>query len=305
VEITDSGRYEETLTITAPAQKRVELRADDHCGPTIVLGGEFTLSGADASEIRLNGLLISGALLRVPNAAGNQLAKLSIVHCTLVPGWTLAPDCIPQHPNDPSLIVEIDTTATTIERSIAGGLRIDPEASVTATDSIIDATATTGVAYSAPDGSSAGGELQLVTCTVIGKINALKLPLVSNSILLAQLAAADTWSAPIMAARRQEGCVRFSYLADSARVPRRYRCLPESADSPALAVPRFTSLRYGFAPYAQLAVTSGAQLLTGADNEGQPGAFNFLFQPQRETNLRVRLDEYLRTGLEAGILYDS
>ena len=144
-----------------------------------------------------------------------------------------------------------------------------------------------------------------MTCTVIGKINALKLPLVSNSILLAQLAAADTWSAPIIAARRQEGCVRFSYLPDSARVPRRYRCLPESADSPALAVPRFTSLRYGFAAYAQLAVTSGAQLLTGADNEGQPGAFNFLFQPQRETNLRVRLDEYLRTGLEAGIFYDS
>jgi hypothetical protein len=64
-------------------------------------------------------------------------------------------------------------------------------------------------------------------------------------------------------------------------------------------------LRYGFPAYAQLAVTSGAQLLTGADNEGQPGAFNFLFQPQRETNLRTRLDEYLRTGLEAGIFYDS
>jgi hypothetical protein len=88
-------------------------------------------------------------------------------------------------------------------------------------------------------------------------------------------------------------------------VPRRYRCLPESADSPELAVPRFTSLRYGFASYAQLATSSGAQLLNGADNDGQPGAFNFLFQPQRETNLRVRLNEYLRVGLEAGIIYAS
>ena len=33
------------------------------------------------------------------------------------------------------------------------------------------------------------------------------------------------------------------------------------------------------------------------------GAFHDLYQPQRETNLRVALDEYLRFGLEAGIFY--
>jgi hypothetical protein len=202
-------------------------------------------------------------------------------------------------------VVEIDELALTVERSIIGGLRVDPGASVSASDSIVDATATTEVAFAATDGTSAGGALQLVACTVIGKVNALKLPLVSNSILLAQLEEADTWPAPIIAARRQEGCVRFSYLADTGRVPSCYQCLPESAASAALAVPRFTSLRYGFPAYAQLAVSSGPQLLTGADNEGQPGAFNFLFQPQRESNLRARLDEYLRTGLEAGIFYDS
>ena len=109
----------------------------------------------------------------------------------------------------------------------------------------------------------------------------------------------------MIAQRRQEGCLRFSYVPETARVPRRYRCLPESAESPALAVPRFTSLRYGFAAYAQLAASSGTQLLNGADNDGQPGAFNFLFQPQRETNLRVRLAEYLRVGLEAGVIYAS
>ena len=32
-------------------------------------------------------------------------------------------------------------------------------------------------------------------------------------------------------------------------------------------------------------------------------AYHDLFQPQRETNLRVRLNEYLRLGLEAGIIY--
>jgi hypothetical protein len=28
-----------------------------------------------------------------------------------------------------------------------------------------------------------------------------------------------------------------------------------------------------------------------------------LYQPQRETNLRIRLDEYLRFGLHEGIFY--
>ena len=35
------------------------------------------------------------------------------------------------------------------------------------------------------------------------------------------------------------------------------------------------------------------------------GAFHDLGQPQRETNLLVRLDEYLRFGLDAGIFYAS
>jgi hypothetical protein len=33
------------------------------------------------------------------------------------------------------------------------------------------------------------------------------------------------------------------------------------------------------------------------------GALHALHQPQRETNLRERLDEYLRFGLEAGVFF--
>ena len=33
------------------------------------------------------------------------------------------------------------------------------------------------------------------------------------------------------------------------------------------------------------------------------GVTHELYQPQRETNLRLRLDEYLRFGLEAGFFY--
>jgi hypothetical protein len=33
------------------------------------------------------------------------------------------------------------------------------------------------------------------------------------------------------------------------------------------------------------------------------GAFCVLQQPQRESNLRIRLDEYLPVGLEAALIY--
>jgi hypothetical protein len=306
VEISDSGRYEETLDISANADQRVELRAANTQRPTLILGGPLTLAGAARSEIRLNGLLIAGAGLQAKAAGGNALRRLRISHCTLVPGLTLAPDCTPLSPAEPSLTADTADLEITIERSIVGGLRVDAAAKVSASDSIIDATATTGTAYAAAiDGIGPGAPLTLDACTVIGKLHALSLPLVSNSILLASTESGDGWTAPVLAARRQEGCIRFSYLPEAARVPRRYQCLPESAARPEQATPRFTSLRYGFAAYGQLGRSSGEQLLTGADDEGEPGALHFLYQPQREINLRVRLKEYLRAGLEAGIFYES
>jgi hypothetical protein len=41
----------------------------------------------------------------------------------------------------------------------------------------------------------------------------------------------------------------------------------------------------------------------GADDEGEMGVMHALFQPQRETNLQIRLEEYLRFGLHAGVFY--
>ena len=37
----------------------------------------------------------------------------------------------------------------------------------------------------------------------------------------------------------------------------------------------------------------------------QTGPFHDLFQPQRESNIRARLSEYLRFGLEAGVFYET
>jgi hypothetical protein len=53
----------------------------------------------------------------------------------------------------------------------------------------------------------------------------------------------------------------------------------------------------------QLRRTTPVQILAGGADGAEMGAFNHLKQPQRETNLRVRLGEYLPFGLEAGFVY--
>jgi hypothetical protein len=94
-------------------------------------------------------------------------------------------------------------------------------------------------------------------------------------------------------------------LPTRSSVPRRHRCQPGLAsETSALEVrPEFTSVRYGEPGYAQLRSDCPLQVSTGADDQSEMGAFHHLMQPQRETNLRSSLDEYLRVGLEAGIHY--
>jgi hypothetical protein len=67
--------------------------------------------------------------------------------------------------------------------------------------------------------------------------------------------------------------------------------------------PVFTSRRYGDAGYCQLNSYCPKEISSGADDQAEMGAFHDLFETQREGNLRSSLDEYLRFGLEAGILY--
>lgn len=304
VEISDSGRYEETLSIAVAAGQRIELRAANNHRPTLALTGECTLSGGEDGEIALNGLLVAGDRLHVPAAAGNALRRLRLTHCTLVPGHALNADAEPALPDEPSLQIGIADLELTAERCILGALRMHEGSQAVLRDSILDATAASRAAYAAQDGNGPGGPLTLDACTSIGKLHAQRFALISNSVLLAEPAAGDTWLAPILADRRQTGCVRYSYLSAGARTPRRFRCVP-GADTVDPASIGFSSLRYGTAAYAQLARSSSVQILTGADDEGEMGAYHHVHKPQREANLRLRLDEYLRAGLEAGVFHET
>lgn len=306
VEITDNGRYVENLAIQVNAASRIELRAINGRRPVVVLNAPMTVSGGARSRFVLNGLLITGDRLEVPNTAGNALSNLEIIHSTLVPGLAIEPNAQPQQPDEPSLLVEIPNLEVSILRAILGNIRLPNQAALSsATDSIIDATARDGVAFAAPDGISPGGRFSLESCTVIGKIHASEFGVVSNSILLAEGTLSPSWAVPVRAERTQVGCVRFSYLPYSATVPRRYRCQPELAGAVQLGTPRFTSLRYGTPAYCQLAASTPVAIRQGTEEESEMGVFRHLYSAQRETNLRIRLGEYLRVGLRAGIFFES
>jgi hypothetical protein len=202
----------------------------------------------------------------------------------------------------PGIVVEPSGIQVTVERSITGAILAAPLTTVCACDSILDATDRTLVAYAATDGASGGGALTLQGCTVIGKAHATLLDLVSNSIFWGGLVAGDTWATPLIADRKQEGCVRFSFLPGGAQTPRRFECVEQKLASPQ---PLFFAVRYGFAGYSKLLASTPDVIRRGADDGGEMGAFHFVLGPLRETDLRVRMQEYLPAGLEFGITFQN
>jgi hypothetical protein len=322
VQLTASDTYPQTgtlaLAIDLPAGTTLELRAADGARPTLLLSGEISVSGAASSSFCMNGLVIAAdpgmtpgtplpaALVHAPaqrpGNSVNHLGRLSIQHCTLVPGWSVDSAGAPQFGHDPNLIVEPSGVEVIVAKSILGALRTSLLVTVQMADSIIDATDRTQVAYAALDNVSGGGAMTLLGCTVVGKVHATLLSLVSNSIFWGALSAGDNWTTALVSDRRQQGCVRFSFLPEGARTPRRFECVEQALASPQ---PIFFAFRYGHPGYLKLLASTPDVVRRGADDGGEMGAFHFVLAPLRETDLRVRMQEYLPVGLEFGVLYQN
>lgn len=320
VEIIDSQIYEQpgspALDIDIPAGCTLELRAAENSRATVVVGGEILATGAASSIFVLNGLVVSSnatpgsptpsALLHVPalrkDGSPNLLSQLQLTHTTLVPGWALNPDGSPIHGDMATLIAEAPGLRVVVQKSILGAIRTTEFVSSNISDSVVDAKSRANTAYSDPDGESGGGALTMIACMVIGKVHATLLDLISNTIFWAGLATGDTWRAALMADRKQEGCVRFSYLPPHAVTPRRFECVEQG---PGVPQPLFFSLRYGDPAYAKLLTFTDDAIRRGADDGGEMGAFHFVLAPLRETDLMVRLQEYVPAGLEFVLIYEN
>jgi hypothetical protein len=296
-EFTDSETYTETeLDIEIPANKTVVVSSALEQRATLIVADstvKINVTGQEGSVIVLEGLLLDRSLKVVVNdilvgGGKSNLGALFIQHCSLVPPNLEEANSITVNGND--------FVTVTLDRSISGPVYMkDSMGSLVLKDSIVD----TGSI------EQKGSKNIAVTCmeasidntTIFGKSNFEMLNYASNVIFT------DT----VMVKRRQEGCVRFSYIThrfesglDASRMPRCYRCQPQNENSK--VAPRFTFKKYGSPGYAQLHKRAVKEISEGADNEAEMGAFNQAYQAHRINNLLAAFAEYLPFGLEAGII---
>ncbi|MFJ8074330.1 hypothetical protein ACIQ7Q_10425 [Streptomyces sp. NPDC096176] len=311
IEITHSGAYQEQLDFDLERGDRLELRAAEGCRPVIRLldwysnrpdalnvraGEDDCGPGPDAPRIVLDGLLVTGRGLNVSGPVGAVVLR----HCTLVPGWSLEPECDPHSPEEPSLVLDRTTACVQIERSILGTIEVvgdevnhDP-LPIHIRDSVLDATGHDRAALSAPDCRHAHAVLHVYRTTVIGEVHTHAVEIGGNSIFTGRM----------RVARRGVGCLRFSYVPPGSRTPRRHRCQPDLAGGGATPPvrPLFAGERYGTPDYGRLSDGCPDEIRRGADDGSQMGVFHDLYEPQREDSLRARLAEYIPAGTDAGII---
>jgi hypothetical protein len=304
-EFTDNNIYMETeLNIQIPASMTVVLRSAagkratlrTEINPTL----KINVTGEENSCLVLDGLLLDRSLkIKVNNVfaatqKGNiksDIGAFVAQHCTFVP---------PISKEQEQESIEIngnDFITVTLDDCITGPVYMQgSKGKLMAKDSIIDC------GFLDEDNSESLAvncvEASLENVTVFGQSVFETLFYASNVI----------FTDKVEVKRRQEGCVRFSYIAHlkdadvtvASRMPRCYRCQPEAQDSK--VIPRFTSRQYGHPGYAQLDRRAFKEIAEGADNDSEMGAFNQIYQAHRLNNLRATFSEYLPLGLEAGII---
>jgi hypothetical protein len=300
IELADSGRYAApTAPLVVPAGASLAIRAKDGERPILLGGAPWPITLAAGATLALDGVWIDGAPLAITCAsAGGSAATLSLRHVTLVP-----------RPGASALTttaasagaLAIGATWSVLGRIDAGPGKDGFVSTLTIADAIVDdAVADTDAA---PAEALRAQALSIARATVLGATHARTLE------------ATDTiFQRVVTVERTQEGCVRFSWLDGASKVPRTFRCQPALAlaapgADPAVVgarlVPAFTSDAFGDPAYAQLTRTTPDEIRTGGSDGSEMGVHFHLHQPQREANLRLGLDEYLRFGLEAGLVFVS
>jgi hypothetical protein len=274
----------ETEATVGEAADLANLRLDERrpvvAGGLTVTGGTTTGSAPQRGRIVVDGLVVDDTV----TVAEGDLGELVLSHTTL-----------PPRPTGPSLSVAEGNTDLTVvvQRCITGGVALAGEGPrLRLSSTVVDGAA--GVALDAR-----GADVSLDAVTVLG------------DLLARMLEASDClFDGRVTVARTQQGCLRYSYLRDGV-TPRRYRCQPDLAlSAPGLSdpgavrarlTPQLQSRRFGEPGYAALADRSAEELRTGSSGFSDMGVFGSVLRPQRESNLRTALEEYLPAGRRAGI----
>ena len=264
-----------------------------HFAGKVEIQGTAAASSKNPGQLFIDGLLIEGMI----TVLSGNLSVFGLSHATVTPGGGLTVASSGAAGGDNSSL------AVNLFRTICGPIKFDPSIpALNTTDSIVisgPASASSDAAIIAP-----GATINVQTTTVLGT-SAARILEASDSI----------FTGVVTAQRRQIGCVRFCYVPTGSQTARRYHCQPDLAladvplgqqnDIIARLSPQFSSLDFGQPSYAQLDSRCAGEISSGAEDGSEMGAFSFLQQPQRMTNLLTSLDEYLRLGLEAGTIEET
>lgn len=232
-------------------------------------------------QLILDGFMVDGGL----TVLDGNLGLLHVSHTTLLP-------------ESGALTVSAENSNLALEifRSIVSPVETDGYVSVSCTESIVHGTAH---AISAPNGS-----VTVSASTLFGTMDALTIS-AENSLFMGI----------ITAQRRQDGCIRYCYVEEGSLCPRRYNCQPDKAlegvpSSGQAAVrarlrPSFTSRDIRMPGYGQLGRSCAVEIMEGADDGSEMGAFYILKQPQRLNNLQSNLSTYTPFGMDIGLFFVS
>ena len=304
VDGTRSLRLAQSLTIRAVGEHRpIVLLARPLSFRPVSAGGATPFT----PQVRLEGLYLApdeaapfvGAAL-VDRAA---VARLEIIGCTLAPGGHGLRDGS-RAAMQPGLrlaagygftnLADVDAFVPTpdivIQRSIVGTLAVDERYRLDIEDSIVDAGLGVGDAPTgrlaigaATDSTNAwGAPLDFDGVTCFGGVRVAAVGGLGG-IFTQRFAVLDN----------QRGCIKWSaFSGDADRLPPNHFCVYATG-----ARIVFTSERFGDPGYAQLARETDRRVRELGPDDDAMGAFGFLLEAHKWTNLHVRLREFMPVGV--------
>lgn len=301
IQILDNATYEEVDIFNFNQATDLIIQAADGCRPCLKhKTAEYFKIANNATEpvsITLNGILVHGRI----DISGK--IKLTVNHCTLDPNreYAVAFD-------EQAALSEAEHIEVIIQNSLTAGFYLPPQATaLSISDSIVDSYIYS-IAGNYADNAIPCCPLQVERSTIIGRIHAIETKLISESILVDD----------IKVIRLQNGCVRYSYLPSSSQTPQRYRCISEATleddasggiivpDRDSSGIPikiklQFISRFYGEPHYLELSRNTSTKIRLGAENGTEMGAFNKVYNPQREAELKHIIEEYLPANKESSV----
>lgn len=252
-------------------------------GDLRVTGGPATTEQPRDGGLFVNGISLEGRLIVEPG----DLQTLSLVHCAI----DASPVAIEVLGTNASLTIEL-------LKVVCGGIT----AAGPTTGASVRSTVIVGspLAIDLP-----GSDLRIDGSTIRG-----------GTIGRTLHATSAIFDGELVIEQHQEGCLRFCFAPPMTQSPRRFRCQPDGAlegvthprrraEIIAKVRPAYASLQFGAPEFALLREDVPIEIRTGGEAGAEMGAYADLHFPRRLANLRQMLRQYLRFGLEAGLLTES